>query len=377
MRPENQSRNDSPRKPQTTARRTLVASAAWSLPVIATAVAAPASSASTCVPTRVDRRVEVPASATTNPTFGPRTAETLVVPDGVTLITFTVLGGGGGAGSHQSVGTGTGGGAGDLVTGVLAVTPGSTLTLIAANGGIGPASLNQGIVTGGGGFGNGGHTAGATGSTTLTGGSGGGGSAILVDDTPAVVAGGGGGLGCVLARPDTGWTITGGSGGAARTDGQDATINRAQLAGPEVAHGGGGASGAAPGQPRGTNASNGTTDNGWRRTIGTAGIAPSGGGHGGGGVLSAAYSIGSQGTLQVSSAGGGGGYAGGASGTVRARVYDFTTTPYQYALAGPGGGGSSYTSAEVMGAEFTTGTNGAQDGARHPGYVEISYDIPC
>lgn len=362
-------------------RRTLLTSAAWSVPVIAAAVAAPAAAASTCQPGTVTRRVEIPAESTTNATFGPRVVETVVVPDGVTLVTFTVLGGGGGQGSYNQVTDGPGGGDGDLVSGVLAVTPGATLTLIAGNGGMGPSALNQGTITGGAGYGNGGYTARPIASTGLTGGSGGGGSAILLDGEPAAVAGGGGGVGCVLARPSTGWTINGCSGGAAATNGQDVRIWRSQLSATEIAEGGGGAIGATPGQPRGTNGSNGTVDNGWRRIIGNPGTAPAGsgpdgGGNGGAGALSRAYNIGTQGTLQSGSAGGGGGYAGGASGTTLARVYDFTN-PYQYALGSSGGGGSSFISDLVMGGAITSGDNGAPDGVRHPGYVEISYDVPC
>jgi hypothetical protein len=142
-------------------------------------------------------------------------SQSWTVPAGVNLI-FVKLWGGGGA-SAYSTGDGPGG-AGGFVSGFLSVTPGSSLTIVVGEGGIGGTSSgnssgtqstgSSGAVYGGGGLAGHGYS-----------GTGGGRSAIQVTSgTDAVTAGAGGGG----SRNNIRWGAGGGGGliGASGSNGQ-------------------------------------------------------------------------------------------------------------------------------------------------------------
>ncbi|MDO5751056.1 MAG: hypothetical protein Q4P78_07675 [Rothia sp. (in: high G+C Gram-positive bacteria)] len=111
-------------------RRKVVAGAAWAAPVVAASAVVPAYAASNCT----DFNTTATLGNTT--TDGSLVTKTFTVPTGVTSIKFTVVGAAGGGGRGASAGLNYAGGAGAQVTGTLAVTPGQTLTLTAAGGGI-------------------------------------------------------------------------------------------------------------------------------------------------------------------------------------------------------------------------------------------------
>lgn len=365
--------------PPRPSRRALVHGAAWAVPTALVSFSAPAFAAS-CDPIAQTRRLVAPTSNTVG--SGPLAREEWTVPAGVTEVTFEVLGGGGGDADDPTRGANlqNRGGHGALVTGTLAVTPGQVLTLIAGNGGIGQEDFGTSNNIGGKGFGNGGDTLDPGGAGSKSAGSGGGGSAILLGTTPLVVAGGGGGGSGLVFNSTRGYTVSGyggGNGGDAALNGTNG-VNQALTGNfsAGLAEGGGGATGATPGQPRGTNVVTGNATNGNERIIGQAGSAPgASGGNGGTGVLSRAYN-GRVNTWQTSSAGGGGGYAGGASGTTHARNYVVTGGDLTYSIGGPGGGGSSFVSpTAVTSSQVASGNNGATTIlVRNPGRVVITYE---
>lgn len=123
---------------------------------------------------------------------------TYTVPVGVTSIKIAVKGaGGGGGGNDGAVAFGGAGSAGQLVTAIYTVTPGSVLSIVVGNGGAAGATVTcTGTASAGGSStyaagGNGGLT-GCLG-TSGSGGGGGGASAVLDGSTPILVAGGGAG----------------------------------------------------------------------------------------------------------------------------------------------------------------------------------------
>ncbi len=166
--------SDQPRHDQTgpISRRAVARGAAWTIPVIATATAAPAYAVSPCA------------------THGTATATAPGIPVIVTvptqcLISYTVIAGSGGRS----------GGGGARLTGTFVVTGSATtasLALIPGGGGTSGGGSTPG--TGGLGYGRGGNSPGGNAGTR---GGGGGGSAILLgavsSNKPLVVAGGGGG----------------------------------------------------------------------------------------------------------------------------------------------------------------------------------------
>lgn len=211
-------------------RRTIVAAAAWTAPVIATAVAAPFAAASTCSNPTVFSALLPTANGVTS-TAGRTT--TFTVPAGVTRIEYEVTGGAGGGRNATRAG-----GPGARAIGKLAVTPGTVLTLIVGQGGASaPVNSQAAAVAGGQGHGNGGGS-GPSGTNVFQGGSGGGGSAILVGASTVVIAGGGGGAGSGVIFPggnQTQFTPIGSTasipgGGAA--GGRDASDSRLQWATP-------------------------------------------------------------------------------------------------------------------------------------------------
>ena len=137
---------------------------------------------------------------------GAKTVKTFTVPNNVYKLRFELVGGAGGTNNRM-----TPAGSGAKVTGVVAVTPGSTVQIVAAAGGIGDGSLTP--TAGGEGYGNGGSVPAYTIPASVTAqvdakyadpansksqvyaASGGGSSALLIDGTVVAVAGGGGGAG--------------------------------------------------------------------------------------------------------------------------------------------------------------------------------------
>ena len=204
---------------RTIQRRTIVKSAAWSLPVFAAAVAVPMASASgtpACATQKTFFTLpDSPSAEGINTTF--------VVPAKVTSLTVTVAGGAGGA--TRATWTILGGDGG-LVTATIPVVAGETLDLVVGQGGASRTrfTADPSIVTGGQGFGSGGDSDPSvdnpnSGRGTWWGGAAGGaGSAILRGSQPLVVAGGGGGAGGIYG---VGWTYyDGGRGGNAGNDGE-------------------------------------------------------------------------------------------------------------------------------------------------------------
>jgi len=118
-------------------RRTIMKGAAWSAPVIAAALSAPLSAASACTDwIDVETGVEFADSSNLFDNYQ-RKVTTFTVPPNVTLIEFDVAGGGGGVNYNPDSGTHQPGGDGHRLRGTLTVVPGTMLTLIAGNGGIG------------------------------------------------------------------------------------------------------------------------------------------------------------------------------------------------------------------------------------------------
>lgn len=208
----------------TLSRRTLAGGAAWAVPAIAVAGAAPAMAASCGTLTwRVDPEA-VSAATQTDPAKWKTTPLVLTIPPGQCPITYTLRGG---DGSFF-------GGGGVVASGTIErsdPTKELTLTIIAGAHGEYMNAAYGDYNTGGPGFGKGadgtwiGHGL-HTGSDTAwsTSGGGGGGSAILLGDatsptqtsvTPLVVAGGGGGGGANAASGSVGFawagTVPGGS----------------------------------------------------------------------------------------------------------------------------------------------------------------------
>ncbi|WDH78190.1 hypothetical protein PTQ19_11770 [Microbacterium esteraromaticum] len=355
-------------------RRTLTKSAAWGVPVIAAAVALPASSASTnCVPARFD----APAPGTgANQTEA--TTTTFVVPQGVTSLSFTVAGGAGGARNGYDRSRAR------LVQGTLQVTPGDVLTLIVGQGGYKPQDLSSAAGWyGGQGYGNGGHSVytpepgAGTNLYGAVGGSGGGGSAILLGSTPLVVAGGAPGQGHMTGRvpqSDPDWIpyqymVWGADHGYDYIQG---SWDRHIYAGfgKDASGATGGSGGTVPSATSGDPATLG-----WQNAFNGASGAGGVPGNGANGLYNWVESqvAGQNARVHASSAAGGGGYAGGGSGNV-SRAYWSGTYATVVAAVGDGGYGSDYL------APTATGTTGVTDvrattGTRTPGWVTLQYEV--
>lgn len=372
-------------------RRTVVKGVAWSVPVIAAAVAVPAQAASSnpCSIQPDDQPVvPILAPSVNNLTSGYEAARgSITIPPGVTAVHFELAGGGGGNNYYNEITAPTGwGGSGALISGDLRVSEGQVLELIVGNGGIGPAGdSSQGLaprnalIKGGGGYGAGGDMSTGSAMYTYAGGSGGGGSAILVGGRPLIVAGGGGGGG-----GGTGSTLwktvqdaSGGDAGPVAAAGIDEVDSLGSVT--VTTAGGAGAAGATPGVR--TN-SGGSASNGYGTTsYGYSGSAPivSTGGRGGDGrvseqVLKDQYGPDKD---QFTSGAGGGGYAGGAGGDAATMF----TRGNGKASGGGGGGGSSFVAAQGVGGVTVIGAvthglagNGKQTAAtRNPGWVKITF----
>ena len=184
-------------------RRKLVAGVAWAAPVVAASATVPSYAASVAADCTL---AASPAYSISGTDEGAKTVKTFTVPNNVYKLRFELVGGAGGTNNRM-----TPAGSGAKVTGVVAVTPGSTVQIVAAAGGIGDGSLTP--TAGGEGYGNGGSVPAYTIPASVTAqvdakyadpansksqayaASGGGSSALLIDGTVVAVAGGGGGAG--------------------------------------------------------------------------------------------------------------------------------------------------------------------------------------
>jgi Bacterial Ig-like domain (group 3)/Domain of unknown function DUF11 len=266
-------------------------------------------------------------------------AVTWPVPAGLTSAALTLYGGSGGSASSS----GGAGGAGAEVTGTVALSGISSLTLnVAGAGGDGPSGTA--------GYGGGG----ASGSGNGFGGGGGGGGATTVSGSGGtlLVAGGGGGGGQGSPSAD----IDGGSGGNADTAGQSGQTLTNQ--GNAVYGGGGGGAG--------TQTAGGAGGDGGAVLVytcaGTDGITGSTGSAGQGG----------DGTGNAAGAGGGGGYFGGGQGGSGAR----NEPPCDDVGAnGGGGGGSSFTGGPGVSGTAVNDSPGAPASLDGNGEVIISYQM--
>ena len=151
--------------------------------------------------------VDSAQAATLTQTFNYQsTAQTFTVPEGVSSLTLTMVGGKGGRGGYDSQGAPAAGGYRGVVTGSIDVTPGQVLTL--GVGGGGASGVTGGGVPGGAGGlnpldGYDGSIGGTSGPLGGSGSGGGGGAATVVridggdsaDDVDIVAAGAGGGGG--------------------------------------------------------------------------------------------------------------------------------------------------------------------------------------
>lgn len=350
-------------------RRTIVKGFAWGVPVVAAAIAAPAHAASGACPdpgAAPNYRAPAPPKGSRVSFAGVTTS--FRVPAGVTKLRFEVAGGAGG--------TITAGGAGGRkVTGEIAVTPLETLTLVVGQGGAKADHQFNAVpvpnMPGGGGFGAGGNanwTAGATGN--MTGGSGGGGSAILRGSTVLVIAGGGGGRTGNGFQTNDGW------------DGSSTQLtNRGDSAsGRTVTTGNGTFSAAAPtfgvaGVP-GSASGPGLIQT--ERLAGrNGGLFVTGQGGRGGDSVQLAMAHNSD-HLSVVSGAGGGGYRGGASGSVTGGAYNVSgSAPATLAIVGGfGTWGENYLSAAVMaGAVGPAGNSVTEVEYRSPGWINIWYCV--
>lgn len=314
---------------QVIGRRTIVRGVAWSIPVIAAAVAVPSATASVgCVPQTV----------TVVPNGRDQGQQTVTIPPTATNVTFTVRGGAGGG--PQT------GGAAAVVTGTLSLagfTEPLVLDLIA-----GAQGHPRGHSLPAQGYGDGGV---GSADNQIQGTGGGAGSAILLGGLPLVVAGGGGGAASTVSvgGAPAGGTGVGGSGGSVVGNGT----------GSAYATGGRGGDGTVPGA-----GGVATVPSGVRDTVannGAPGTSSSGttGGNGGS-------------TSSLGVGGGGGGYAGGGSG-----AYARWTTPAnQLVLHMSGGGaGSSYVAPHPLVATSTITTGGIPDSPflTQQGVVTVSW----
>ncbi|WP_151423788.1 hypothetical protein [Pseudoclavibacter terrae] len=362
--------------PSTPSRRTLIQAGAWSAPVMAAAFAAPAASASPCVSNTLIHTALLPTGTGVADAAGRTT--TWTVPAGVTRIRYVVTGGSGGGRGITGVG-----GAGASVDGRLTVVPGTVLTLVVGQGGVGVPTNSTGAAQGGQGHGSGGSNAlPNTSGTKFVGGSGGAGSAIRIGTTPIAIAGGGGGAGAGYIGSFTlnDFSVTydpapdGGAGGLSATNGSRIWTAPVKDAGRRVSSNGGrGAVGSTPGAGGAPfpNAATGLTVRSAYTQTGAGtqgGAASTAGATGGTGVALVWPSTtvqnlsGASGTVNEAGnrgGAGGGGYAGGGGGGSSVGLWDrngANSTGGILGMASGGGGGSSWVSPTAVGGATPTGT---------------------
>ncbi|MBM7466540.1 hypothetical protein [Microbacterium esteraromaticum] len=325
-------------------RRTVIKGAAWSVPILAAAVAAPAH-ASSCAPG--ERQITA-----TSDSYAWTTIE---IPACAREIRYVVRGGGGGA-------SGAYGGFGAVATGTITPTGSSmTLYLIAGQGGWRRGSTKLDVRPrgyGDGGLGGDRYDFNGSGVWAVDAGYGGAGSAILLGSTEAspalvVAGGGGGGANSMNSGGDGGVLIKafpggGGHAGATAEAGAAGTVEGGGFAG-----GGGGATL--------SNVGAGGVPSGPYMNI----VGYSGSGRNGGSGDEMRYGA-SGGKTGATSGGGGGGYFGGGGGS--AVWYEDL-----HAGAGAGGGaGSSFINQTAApGTIDSSWLDNSGDGV--PGMVSVSW----
>ncbi len=154
------------------------------------------------------------ATITETITYTTATQSDFLVPAGVSVVNYEVVGGAGGDG----VGFGGTGGWGATVTGSVAVTPGQTLNIWAGQDGTDGGGTGGPAGAGGAGYRSGG-SGGTSGNTARPGAGGGGSSAIERGGVQIAVAGGGGGGGGRGADDGLLAACNGGNGGNAGSAG--------------------------------------------------------------------------------------------------------------------------------------------------------------
>lgn len=395
-------------------RRTMAIGAAWSLPVVSIAAAAPAMAASSCATTTKTFVPDEPLKGSTTgggtstrrfPGLSGTNYVYTVMVDPTCPVTYSVMGGQGGN-LH--------GAGGAVLSGTIYFPAGSTrpqlLTIVTGSGGRQGGTATPGY--GGHGYG---HGATAPSNDGGTRGGGGAGSAILLgalsDNKPLVVAGGGGGdaggnsngMGYQLIKTPSaggaGGVPNGASGvnGSQRLespDGGDAAgapvaTSRVDIHGPMAGQGAVGGRGGS-----GALATTWTMNAGASiqtfTEAGSVGESWPGSGNGGGNGGAPAGGLANRGACNAGG-GGGGGYAGGGGGgshwTGAGNLPSGSPTAWR-TDGGGGGGGSSYVGGQAGAAvnntffsTYSSNTNGygtpfvsgllAGDGA--PGYVTITY----
>ena len=114
-------------------RRKLVAGAAWAAPVVAASATIPSYAASVAADCTLAAHPAYNISGTDE---GTKTVQSFAVPNNVHKLRFELVGGAGGTNNRM-----TPAGSGAKVSGIVPVTPGSIVQIIAAAGGIGDGSL--------------------------------------------------------------------------------------------------------------------------------------------------------------------------------------------------------------------------------------------
>ena len=258
-----------------------------------------------------------PAFATTQVTFTSPGLDSWTVPEGVTQVTITAIGGAGGAGLHSL------GGSGCTVTHTYSVAPGDEFRIFVGGGG-----------------------GGATGTRS---GGGGGSTSINLQQFSMIVAGGGGGGGGYDNVDPATYPNDGG-------DGCGGLVNGGTGVGPNGRAGNDGVGGAAGGAGGSSGGS------------GLAGPGGDGIGNAGSGGTGDVCSFGNGGAAATyGGGGGGGGYGGGGSGA------DMLIGSSGSYLGGGGGGGST----GPTGASFTVSTaRTANTLSGRNGSVLISFNTP-
>ncbi|WP_353112316.1 hypothetical protein [Microbacterium sp.] len=332
--------------PQTTvSRRTIVKGAAWSVPIVAAAVAVPAYAASP----------DCAGTATVTANDYEKGVLTVTLPACARTVSYVVLGGGGGTAQNVSYS-----GCGAKITGTLAVSGGEVLTLVAGGGG-GNRGMAPVRATG---WGDGGmgsvYYDTALGRDNFAAGGGGAGSAILLgadpstSGTPLIVAGGGGGMpfatSWAQSGPDAYWLGAnvgwGGSAEPAQDNIGDGGISETPMGTTmtEIARHG------VPGTPTAAGAGGLAELSGAPLARGLAGGAASG--HDGGDAAAVDVRTDSE-TLFLSTGGAGGGgggwYGGGAAATV-------WTVDKPHGAGGGGAGASNYYGGATPGASANVGS---------------------
>lgn len=361
-------------------RRQIARGAAWAVPAVLAASSVPAYAASVICGTGT---FVAPAPSSTS---ADALVTTWVVPENVTKICVSVLGGGGG----RSFMANMEGGAGALINAEIPVQPGQKLTFVVAAGGAGATGA---ALAGGGGYGAGGDV-----KNDLTGsyrfalnnfsGSGGGASAILLGDeatgTPLVVAGGGGGGGFygrwIMNQTNVtprAWTISQrAAAGSASTAAGPSSIRMENLNMSISTGGGGGANSGAAG-------AGGVSGNLVDRTNGAVtvnelkripGLAGGTGFRARGADALTAFVTHSGWTIAVRSGAGGGGYGGGGSGSAVAVATTASGALASAAIGASGGGGGSFVASQAQNVVVATGSNGGmQRDVRNPGSIIITF----